>query len=626
MEPLVMAVAALLVIAACHQLAPRVGVASPLILLSLGIGIGFLPWVGAIKIDPGIILEAVLPPLLFGAAVSMPVMDFRRELRSVAVLAGGLVVLSALVLGAVIHALVPAISLPWAIAVGAVLSPTDAVAVSIARGSGVSHRIITILEGEGLFNDATALVLLASATSAALMTDAHALSPAGLAWDLVVALVVALAVGWAVGELTVRVRRRITDPAADTVVSFTVPFLASLPAGQLGGSGLVAAVVAGLVVSYRGPRLLAPASRSAADKNWRTVELILEGAVFLVMGLQAYGIVHEVQAQGLGLGPAIRIALLTGVLTVALRAGFVAPLLVWLRWIRSHRRRRLEAGQERVRQIESRLALACRVDDEVLASRNLSRQDWERALARWHRRLESGQRRQRRARSDMAYFLAATLGPREGAVIVWAGMRGAVTLAASQTLPLSAPMRPFLLFLALLVAGGSLVIQGLSLPLLIRLARPQMSSGSQDAEERERLMAVLGGAVKDTALAQCLSEGARPDALAARALSAVGPALSHGQEGLDPRWSAAAGADRPQEPGGPADGAARAGSPGSAPLGGGPEDRLSAEQVRDMGIEAIRIQREALLDARDEGLFTAATLQGAMQRLDAEEIMLSTRG
>ncbi len=144
--PLLIAVVGLLVIAACHQLAPKAGVASPLILLALGIGTGFLPWVDAIEVDPDLILQVVLPPLLLAAAVSMPVMDFRRELRSVSVLAIGLVVISAVVLGAVVHLLVPAVPLPWAIALGAVLSPTDAVAVAIARRSGVSHRVITVLE------------------------------------------------------------------------------------------------------------------------------------------------------------------------------------------------------------------------------------------------------------------------------------------------------------------------------------------------------------------------------------------------------------------------------------------------------------------------------------------------
>ena len=142
----------MLIIVACQFVAPKVRVASPLILLIVGLVIGFLPQVGAIEVEPHIILEIVLPPLLFSAAVRMPTMDFRREMHAVAMLAIPLVFLSAFAVGFVINWLVPAISLPWGVALGAVLSPTDAVAVSIAKRSGVSHRIITVLEGEGLFN------------------------------------------------------------------------------------------------------------------------------------------------------------------------------------------------------------------------------------------------------------------------------------------------------------------------------------------------------------------------------------------------------------------------------------------------------------------------------------------
>ena len=146
----------MLIIVACQFVAPKVRVAAPLILLVVGLVIGFLPQVGAIEIEPNIILEMVLPPLLFSAAVRMPTMDFRREMQAVAMLAIPLVFLSAFAVGFVINWLVPAISLPWGVALGAVLSPTDAVAISIAKRSGVSHRIITVLEGEGLFNDAHA--------------------------------------------------------------------------------------------------------------------------------------------------------------------------------------------------------------------------------------------------------------------------------------------------------------------------------------------------------------------------------------------------------------------------------------------------------------------------------------
>jgi len=229
------------IIVACQFIAPKVGVASPLILLVVGLAIGFLPQVGAIEVEPHLILEVVLPPLLFSAAVRMPTMDFRREMHAVAMLAIPLVFLSAFAVGFVINWLVPAISLPWGVALGAVLSPTDAVAVSIAKRSGVSHRIITVLEGEGLFNDATSLVLLSAAMNAGLAADEHALNPGLLIGKVALALGIAAAIGWVVGEVGVRLRALIKEPSADTVFSFTMPFIASIPAEHLHGSGLGAA-------------------------------------------------------------------------------------------------------------------------------------------------------------------------------------------------------------------------------------------------------------------------------------------------------------------------------------------------------------------------------------------------
>jgi len=551
-EILIIAVAGLLVIAAGNQLAPRVGVASPLLLLALGAGVGFLPFVSAIELDPDIVLEVVLPPLLFSTAVSMPVMDFRRELRAVAALAVGLVAVSATVTGLVVHAVMPTISLPWAIALGAVLSPTDAVAITVARGSGVSQRIITILEGEGLFNDATALILLSSATAAGIAHSADALQPAALVSGFLTSLALALAIGWAVGEGSIRVRSRITNPTADTVVSFTIPFLASLPTDHLGGSGLVAAVVAGLVISYRRPRLLPAAHRQTAQQNWRTIELILEGGVFLFMGLQAYGIVQDVVDGGFGLRAAVLLAAGTGAMAVLVRVAFVAPLLVWLRHVRRRHRQHLEEERQRLDRFERRLEQARGIDDELLAKHGLSAEQWHQAVTGWRDRLERGQRRQRRRGADLDYFTADPLGPREGAVIVWAGMRGAVTLAAAQTLPLTTPDRPFLLLVALLVASGSLVIQGLTLGGVIRLVRPRLGSRTDFDAERGRLLRLLD------------------DAATSRHADVLTPA-----------------------------------------------------EARELAIESIRVQRRALLDARDEGLFSSSSLEYALELLDAKEIMLT---
>ncbi|WP_115727796.1 cation:proton antiporter [Actinomyces culturomici] len=613
MDLLVVSVAGLLAIAVCAQLSPRIGVASPLILLALGAGIGFLPWVSPIELSPAIVLEVILPPLLFGAAASMPVMDFRRELTAVAGLAIGLVVLTAVALGLLVHALVPAIPIPWAVALGAVLSPTDAVAVSIAKGQGVSHRIITILEGEGLFNDATALVLLSSATAAALQVDADALAPMQLGFDFLLALAVAIAVGLAVGELGIRIRSRITQPAADTVFSFVMPFLASIPAEHLGGSGLVAAVVAGLVVSHRRAAMLPAMNRRFAQQNWRTVELVLEGVVFLTMGLQAFGIVEEVSASSVGLriGRAALVSLAVGALAIVLRAAFVAPFLAFLAHRRRHTRARYERNEEKLQMIEERIAHACDVDDELLAARNMSKAKWDKAVRQWHRRLERVWRKQRRRGNDLAYVSREPLGPREGAVVVWAGMRGAVTLAAAQTLPLSAPARAFLLLIALLVAAGSLAIQGLTLPLLIRLVKPLTAEDSHDDAERDRLLALLGSTLKESALAQAMSERSGAPRFT-RIGSSMALTRAHPHDGDE---AVAAPSARESGEGETLEGEVL--EEGSLPP-------LTESEIKLLAIEAIREQREALMEARDEGVFSSAALEHALERLDHEEIMLTS--
>lgn len=559
-ESLIIAVAGLIAIALTSQLSEKIGVAQPLILLALGAGIGFLPQVSSIEIAPEILLEIILPPLLFGAAVSMPLMDFRRDIGAVAGLAVGLVILTAVALGFLIHWLVPQVALAWAIALGAVISPTDAVAVSITKRQGVSQRIITVLEGEGLFNDATALVLLSAATSAALLVDEAALEPASLLIGFIRALVLAVVIGWIVGEVGIRVRARITEPATDTVLSFAMPFIASIPTSWLGGSGLVAAVVAGLVVSHRRAIMLPAMNRVFAQNNWRALELILEGFVFLTMGLQAFGVVEDVRTGSFGLGipRAALLALILGAATLLLRATFVAPFLTWIALRHSKTGEKLERSEERLRAIEARIATAAQVDEDLFNAEHLTSLQWDKAVKAWHKRLEKGWKLQRRRGNDLAYFTRESLGPREGAVIVWAGMRGAVTLAGAQTLPLITPSRSFLLLIALLVAAGSLAIQGFSLAWFIRLVRPKKAAEISDQKERERLLALLGSTLKESALAHASAE----------------------------------------------------------PLG--------HAHIRVLAVEAIREQRVALIDARDEGVFSTQALEHALDRLDHEEIMLTS--
>ena len=641
----------MLIIVATQFLAPKVGVASPLILLTVGLAIGFLPQVGAIEIEPHIILEIILPPLLFSAAVRMPTMDFRREMHAVAMLAIPLVFLSAFAVGFVINWMVPAISLPWGVALGAVLSPTDAVAVSIAKRSGVSHRIITVLEGEGLFNDATSLVLLSAAMNAGLAADNNALNPGLLIGRVALALGIAAVIGWIVGEVGVRVRALLKEPSTDTVFSFAMPFLASLPAEHLGGSGLVAAVVAGLVVSRRRAALISASNRRFSQQNWETLTLVLESAIFLTMGLQAFGIVEETSEFVGGLTFAAVLAVSLGTLIMVIRAVFIALMLTWLDHRRTHRQRRFEVEASRIERFEKRMNIACEVDADMLQARDLSPEQWGKALNRLRRRLQQRERRNAKRGSDLDYFANEPLGPREGSVIVWAGMRGAITLAAAQTISTHAPMRALLLMIALFIAAGALIIQGLTLPALIRIVKPKMASGDISEEEREKLLKVMASALVDTALAQAIHEVDGRTLLSAgvsRTLSRIGHAVSGDDTAERARTAQAAdrvlsdilqdastrnGATRDAlcpncddeslpETNNAEDFSDDAGH-GTVEMSGEEVERsFTRDQIRELALEAIHAQRDALLQARDEGIFSSAALEGALARLDNEEILL----
>ena len=641
----------MLIIVATQFIAPKVGVASPLILLGVGLAIGFLPQVGAIEIAPHIILEIILPPLLFSAAVRMPTMDFRREMHAVAMLAIPLVFLSAFAVGFVINWMVPAISLPWGVALGAVLSPTDAVAVSIAKRSGVSHRIITVLEGEGLFNDATSLVLLSAAMNAGLAADNNALNPGLLIGRVALALGIAAVIGWIIGEVGVRVRALLKEPSTDTVFSFAMPFLASLPAEHLGGSGLVAAVVAGLVVSRRRAALISASNRRFSQQNWETLTLVLESAIFLTMGLQAFGIVEETSEFVGGLTFAAVLAVSLGTLIMVIRAVFIALMLTWLDHRRTHRQRRFEVETSRIERFEKRMNIACEVDADMLQARDLSPEQWGKALNRLRRRLQQRERRNAKRGSDLDYFANEPLGPREGSVIVWAGMRGAITLAAAQTISTHAPMRALLLMIALFIAAGALIIQGLTLPALIRIVKPKMASGDISEEEREKLLKVMASALVDTALAQAIHEVDGRTLLSAgvsRTLSRIGHAVSGDDTAERARTAQAADRvlsdilqDASAQTGATRDALCSNCDDESLPETNNAEDfsddeghgtvemsgeeverSFTRDQIRELALEAIHAQRDALLQARDEGIFSSAALEGALARLDNEEILL----
>jgi monovalent cation/hydrogen antiporter len=554
-ELLIIGVLGLLAIAACAVLSDRVGVAAPLVLVVVGLLVSVVPGVPEFEVDPEWILAGVLPPLLFSSAVSMPAMDFRRELGAISGLSVLLVVISTAVIGFVVNALVPDLGLAASLALGAILSPTDAVATSIVKKVGVSPRITTVLEGESLLNDATALVVLRAAIAA----TAASVSVGGVLADFAIAVVVAVVVGFVVGRLGLIVRSRIRQAPVSTVVSYALPFAASIPAEELHGSGLVAAVVAGLVTGQGAIKYLSPQHRLSDRQNWRTVETVLEGGIFLVMGLELTTVLNDLEADAGSVWAGLGLAALALVLTVAVRTVFVAPLV----GVQARIARRNERLRPQLETVDEKL-----VTGNTIEFRGRSREidDPERA--------EQFRTRLRRKIADIDHLLAEPLGPREGAVIVWAGMRGAVTLAAAQTLPEDTPLRSLLVFVAFAVAAASLLVQGGTLAWFVRLAKPAGPDPDAAAAERGELLARMRAASREV----MERHSAHPQ---------VAEFLQRS-------------ADEAQRP-----------DPGD---------------FRALRLEMIDAQRAALVAARAEGTFDSGALSTALENLDAEQISIELRG
>ena len=354
------AVGAILLVVATAILAGRIGVAAPLLLSVLGVGIGYLPFIPLIEVEPEIILLLVLPPLLYAAAVNLPLVDFQRNFRPIVGLSVVLVIISAVVIGMLVNLLVPVIPLPVAIALGAVVSPTDAVAAtSIGKKLGMPRRLVAILEGESLVNDATSLVLLKAALAAVASSFTFWSAVGSFSYAVAAAIVIGLVVGF----VTVWIRSKLANPVYDTVISFTVPFVSFIPAEHAGASGVLAVVVTGLYAGHHSATRFSAHARLNERLNWRTVQFIVENGVFLLMGLQLHGLVEEVVHSHWDLSYVVWLGLLVVVVLIALRALFAVPLLLYMRGAARRyvgRSWALSRGADRARQGGSRSAARAR--------------------------------------------------------------------------------------------------------------------------------------------------------------------------------------------------------------------------------------------------------------------------
>jgi Na+/H+ antiporter len=272
----------LIVIAVLFEVARRASIPYPALFVLGGLALGFIPGLPSIHLEPELVLLVFLPPLLFVAAFETPIRDLRRNLAPIARLSIALVILTAVVVAAVAQALVPGLGWAAAFALGAIVAPTDALAAtSVFRRIGVPKVAITLIEGESLFNDATALIAYRAAVVAT-VTGVFVLGETVVAF--LVAAAGGIALGWLVGRLMAEVVRWLDDPPVEVVLSLLIPYAAYLPAEQFGLSGVLAVVTTGLVIGRRLGTILSPSSRVLWLTSWKMVGFVLNGLIFVLIG------------------------------------------------------------------------------------------------------------------------------------------------------------------------------------------------------------------------------------------------------------------------------------------------------------------------------------------------------
>jgi CPA1 family monovalent cation:H+ antiporter len=512
-------VALVVAVLAVTAVARRLDWSAPLCLIAVGVAVSFVPGVPEYQLDPEVVLVGLLPPLLYSTAIQTSLVDFRRLRGPISVLSVGLVLFTTAGVGLVAWLVIPGLPLAAGFALGAIVAPPDAVAATaVARRVAMPRKMVRLLEGESLFNDAAALVALN--TSKVAIAGSIWLWQVGL--DFVLAAVGGVAAGLVVGFVASLVRLKMTEPVADTALSFAVPFVAYILGESVHGSGVLAVVVAGLVLGHRSPRVLSGAARTASRHNWQTVQFLLENIVFLLIGLQLRRILTEVAHSGLSVG------LLT-LICAAVLAATIVTRMVWLVGVAAEKRITAMMGVKR-------------------------KKAWP-----W----------------------------RYSVVIGWAGMRGVVTLAAAFILPADTPQRVVLVLAAFVVVAGTLLLQGTTLPLLVRRMGLPGPDPAQDALQEAALLhdMVRVALVK---LDEISTENDPPE---------VVQRLRERLRGrTDAAWEQLGRQSALNE--------------------------TPSDAYRRLRLELLQVEREHCLKARDKGTADDVVLRRVLERLDIEESML----
>lgn len=284
MTELVIILELLAAIAVLSLVAGRIRVPLPILLVCTGTILGFIPGLPKVELSPDLVFFIFLPPLLYFQACLTSWRDFKKYAESISFLAVGLVLVTAVCVAAVAHALIPNLSWPAAFVIGAIVSPTDAVAATaIAQSLGVPRSITSILEGESLVNDATGLVMYRLAV-AAVLTGFFSFSH--FTFQLFYMGIGGILIGLAMGWLLANIRYRLNDTPVEITISLLSPFLIFLPTEIFHVSGILAVVTAGLYLGWHGPEMMNSTTRVTWFANWTTLTFLLNGMLFLLIGLQ----------------------------------------------------------------------------------------------------------------------------------------------------------------------------------------------------------------------------------------------------------------------------------------------------------------------------------------------------
>ena len=405
--------------------AQAVRIPYPILLVLGGLALGFVPGIPEIELPPDLVLVAILPPLLYGTAFFTSLREFRAGLKSISLLAIGLVLLTMVLVAWAAHELIPGMSWAEAFVLGAIVSPTDPIAATaIAQRLGLPRGLVGLIEGESLVNDGTALVAVRYAV-AAVVTGSFSLASASA--DFLLSVAGGIGIGLAVGFLIRQVRRRLDNPPLEITISVLSGYFAYLPAHALDVSGVLAAVAAGIYLGWHTMELTSAQTRLQGLAVWEILFFLLNGLLFALVGLQLPAIVDALAGFSAG--------------ELALWAAVVTSVVIAARFVF--------------------------IFTGVFVARVLRRG-----------------------------ITATAAEPWKGATIVaWSGMRGAVSLAAALAIPLTTdagalfPNRELIIFLTFAVILGTLVIQGLTLPAVIRAVRLEEDGRAEKEETKARIYA-----------------------------------------------------------------------------------------------------------------------------------------